>query len=70
MGLYSLTHQLLKESGLSDSDLEDMTGIDKRWINRFRNEKITSSMTDRVEAIHKVVKKETAKQRRKLRARK
>jgi len=67
MGLYSLTHQLLIESKLTDSELENETGIDKRWINRFRNEKITSSMTDRVEAIHKVVKKETAKQRRRLR---
>jgi hypothetical protein len=67
MGLMSITHSLLKESGLTDGDVRDLTGLDKKWINRFRTEKRGEELISRVEAVHDAVKKVVMKQRRKTR---
>mgnify|MGYP000471533874 CR=1 FL=1 len=65
MGLMSITHTLLKESGLSDSDIRDLTGIDRKWITRFRTEKRGEDLISRVEAVYDVVKKVVMQKRRK-----
>jgi len=70
MGLMTITQTLLKESGLSDGDIEDLTGLDKKWVYRFRVENRGEDLIDRVEALHDLCKKEVMKKRRQKRAKK
>lgn len=70
MGLMTITHTLLTESGLSDSEIEDMTGLDKKWVYRFRTEKRGEDLIQRVEALHDTVKKEVMRRRRQKRTKK
>ena len=62
MGLFESTITLLKESGLSDPDIEKETGLSKRWLNKLRNDEITGHMIVRIEDLNKYLKKEQRKQ--------
>ena len=70
MGLMTITQSLLKESGLSDTDISNDTGLDKVWLHRFRKESRGDDLIKRVESLHDYLKKEVAKKRKRERARK
>jgi len=67
MGLMTITKTLLIESGLSDSDIADELGLDKKWLYRFRKEGRGEDLIGRVESLHDYLRKEVAKKRKRER---
>ena len=66
MGLYESTKKLLTESGLSDAKLHQLTDIPARWIQRFRTKDSHKEILERIERMNKELKKNAAKQKRKV----
>jgi len=65
MGMYADTIKLIKELKLSDVQIEEATGLPKRWINKFRNDQFSGNMVSRIEQVFKYAKKEQKKAKRK-----